>query len=508
MSGKILLLKNGNRLVVNPTNERIYDILTPVLTFEEQEFLRGWELREAINHDQPRVRFTSWECFGLDHKKRLVTAFGFWRKIYDALKANGYKVRMKDTDPHPDPSVYQPEYERLKMFGVKLKQDQPEFLDALFSNPCGRFSCPPGFGKSFMISVVGLLCPRARIDVVSKNVAVIRDRIYPELCQMLPDVGIVGGGKRRKGRRVMCYTIDSAHHADGTADIMFGDECHQFGADRAAYRSGRTWGRSRNFGLSASHDMRLDGKDLRVEGIFGPIIHEVPYQQSQEAGVVAPIRVLWTSCSMDWDPCEGEIDSTEKKRHGIWQNDYRNDLIATDARLYDKDTQVLIPCETIRHAVHLKARLPEFQMVYREDGMKPRDRKRYILDNLISRNEPSMTSDRRSQLTSAFEQGRLKKAIVTTVWNVGVDFRQLGVLLRADGGGSPINNTQIPGRLSRTFDGKEVGILHDYMDEFNRGFRTKARRREKDYDGHGWEQQFPDKARKGSVRDQLDLFDR
>jgi len=499
---KITLLKSGNRLVVDPTTPRVYDTLAPLLTFQEKELLVGWERKRALENDEPVIRFTDWECFGQDHRDRLACGFGFWKRIRDALVKRGYRVVMRDLQPPPDPSIFEPQWDRLRMFDIELREDQPEFLRKLLANRCGCFDCATGFGKSYMIGLVGLLLPKARIDIVSKAVAVIRDRIYPELATMLPDVGIVGGGKKLKDRRVMCYSIDSSHHSPHDADILFGDEAHQLASDDAAYRLGK-WTRSRNYGLSATLNKRLDNKDLRVEGIFGPILMKVSYQQAQAARSVVPIEVHWRPVVMDYDICEGEEDFTKRKRRAIWTNDFRNDLIAEDANLYDDDVQTLICVETIEHAVHLKKRLPKFTLVYMEDGLAAQKRHKFIRAGYLPPREPLMTLDRKIALTKAFEAGELKKAIVTTIWNVGVDFKHLQVLIRGDGGGSPVNDTQIPGRVSRIGPDKDVGIVHDYMDQFNTGFRRKARSREKSYAEHGWTQHFPTKARKGTVEKQL-----
>ena len=147
---------------------------------------------------------------------------------------------------------------------------------------------------------------------------------------------------------------------------------------------------------------------------------------------------------MDYDPAEDTVD-TEKMRLGLWTNDYRNDLIAKDAKRYDDKTQVLIVCETLEHAVHLKSRLTNFKLAYRENGMSATDRRHYVGNGLLSPSEPMMTVERRAQLTKAFTDGRLRKVICTTIWNVGVDFPKLGVLIRADGTSSAIGSTQIPG---------------------------------------------------------------
>jgi superfamily II DNA or RNA helicase len=341
-----------------------------------------------------------------------------------------------------------------------------------------------------MIGIIASLMPRARIDVVTQRVSVLRDRIYPELVQMVGDVGIYGGGKKTLNKRVMCYTVGSLHHATASdCDILIGDECQELAADKAAAELMR-WQNSRNYGLSASHDMRYDGKDLRMHGVFGPIIFSVDYEQAKKAGMVVPITIKWSSVVMDYDPC-GSHEDIEKKRNGFWTNEYRNRIIAEDARRYDDDTQVLITVETLQHAMHLKKLLPEYTLVYMDGGLSEQDRNNYARQGLCSHSEPLMDLERKLRLTRDYEKGKLKKVICTTVWNVGVSFNNLAVLIRADGGGSSINAIQIPGRVSRTATGKECAIVHDYLDQFNPGYKRRAVNRAKMYQQNRWEQEFP-----------------
>jgi len=483
----ITLLKSSNRIVVNPTTKKVNDLLIPKLSFREKRFLYGQEARLAGT----RIEITDWGCYSHDHNHRLATSWGFHHRIKKTLKRAGYRVRVQDLDPPKDPKIYQPRWERLvDSEDIELRHKQEECLIKVLGNSCGRIECPPGWGKSFVIGILAYLLPKARIDVATKRVPVLRDRIYPELCGMLPSVGIVGGGKNRPGRRVMCYTFDSLNHSEGDADFLFVDECHEAAADKAA-RSLAKYTRSRNYGFSASQDMRLDGKDLRVEAMFGPILLSVPYQEAQEHGMVVPIEVLLSDVVMDMDPCEGE-PTHEKKRAGIWQNAYRNSIIQKDANRYGDDVQTLITCETIEHAMVLRKRLPNFEVVYSVDGITPRDRRWYVKHGLMAGDEQVMTQEKFNKITKLFEKGKLKKAIATTVWNVGVDFKNLSVLIRGDAGGSPINDIQIPGRVSRTGgDGKSVGIIHDYKDQFNRGFRNKATGRRKMYEKQGWKVRDP-----------------
>lgn len=492
----VTLLKHGNRLLVEPTTPKMLDILAPELTFTEVSMVRGWEGKQRRREGKSVMDYIDHPLFVLDHKSRIACPYGFWKRIRRALSGAGYSVRFKDLAPHKDPKVFEPRWENIK--DIELREGQDEFLLQVLSNRCGRFDCPPGYGKSFLIGLVGCLLPKARIDVVTTRVSVLRDRIFPELCQLCGDVGIVGGGKRRIGRRIMCYTAASMHHATGDADILFGDECHELGADKASQNLMR-WDMSRNFGLSASHDKRIDGKDLRVEGIFGPVVHKVDYETAKQNGLVLPIHVNWSNVVMDYDPC-GNRHDVEKKRRGIWCNQVRNSIIAEDARRYSDDQQVLITCETLQHAVNLKSLLPEFTLVYREGSLSYADRARYARQGLIETDERLMDLKRRIWLTKSFERGDLKKVICTTVWNVGVSFNDLEVLIRADAGGSPVNDVQIPGRVSRISEGKERGIVHDYLDQFNSGFKRRAKNRSKTYKENNWEQSFP---REGLIEEYL-----
>jgi len=491
----ITLLKHGNRLLVEPTTSHILGILAPQLTFTEKKQHVGWEAKRRMKQEgKGPLELIEHPLFVLDHKSRVVCPYGFWKTVKSALTKSGYVVKFKDLAPWPPPEVLVPQWENIKDY--ELRPGQREFIAKVLAHRCGRFDCPPGFGKSHLIGLICALLPQAKIDVVTKSVSVLQTRIYPLLCQMVGNVGIVGGGQKRKGRRVMCYTAGSLQHAKdpGSTHILFGDECHELAADVAS-RKLMLWDMSRNYGLSASQDMRGDGKDKRIEGIFGPVIYRIDYAEAQKKGLVSPIKVHWSDVKMDYDVlADKPHDFVTRKRHGIWCNDVRNTIIARDANKYDDDTQVLITCETLQHAIQLKSHLPNFTLVYREGSLTPWKRARFAKEGLIEANEPLTNTKRRIWLTNQFEQGKLKKVIATTVWNVGVSFNSLEVLIRADGGGSRINDVQIPGRVSRLSEGKTHGIVHDYLDQFNSYFRNRASRREKSYSKNGWEQIKPEKS--------------
>jgi len=496
MSKTVTLLRSENRLVVDPTTPEIFTALSQELSFTAKKMLYGAEAFKAGTS----IEFTNYKCYVPDHRHRIATNIGFHDRIVSRLEKMGFSAVMEDLSPHPNPALLEPLWDRLydPERKIELRHGQEEFLARLSvlvrTRMPGCFDCAPGYGKSFLIGLVGLLYPKLKIHVVSKRVPVLCDRIYPELCQMLPNVGICGGGQKKMGCRVMCFTADSLTHSNGDADILIIDEVHESAADRYSERLAR-YTRSTNIGLSATHDMRLDNKNLRVEGMFGPVVFTVSYDEAAAHGMVVPIEVIWSDVITDSNPCDPTATSIQRKRMGIWRNQIRNQIIANDAESYGDDVQRLITCETIEHALFLKYLLPDYELVYAQNGIKRDDVEYFKRLGVWPEGHEIMTLERRQALTKRFERGVLKKAIATTVWNVGVSFNFLQVLLRADAGASPTMDTQIPGRTSRlnADGGKECGIVHDYLDQFDRGFESRAKGRQKSYAAQKWKQIFPNR---------------
>lgn len=493
---RVVLLRSDNNIVVDTPNRRVRDLLVPHLQYDEKIFYRGREAAVRRKNGQSVVETQTWDCYALDHRDRIATSYGFLQRIRGVLAERGCQTVVRwATQEEADAykarvaAVYTPDWTRIERLieeGFQYRLQQEEALRLVATKPNGRIDCPPGWGKGTLIMLACMLFPKAKIDVTTKNVAVLHQRIYPELCLNLPSVGIVGGGKKEKGHRVMCYTADSLHHGRPDADFVFVDEGHQAGADKFSDSMG-IYSKARVWMFSASWNMRTDNKDMRCEAMAGPIRLKVKYSEAEDAGNIVPIKVVWKAVNMDVNPCAGERPD-DKKKHGIWRNDYRNQLIAADARLYPRDIQTLIVVETLEHAMELKNFLPEFKVVYSSRRMKENDEAWFRTTYPETFKE--MSPARLQNLVRMFENNKLKKVIVTPCWNVGVNFKYLQVLIRGDGGGSEINDTQIPGRASRVNDkiNKPYAILHDYRDNFDSGFRRKAKGREAHYVNQGWEQ--------------------
>lgn len=504
MTGHVKLLRSGNRLVIDPSTPEIRKLIQPQLAYIEKKFYHGYEAKKRKDIGLPVCEEIFWQCYANDMKDRLVTSFGFFDRIKKTLKKAGFTLEPKwatqteaDRMAKKAETVYSPHWDRIDELvktGFEFRYQQRELLELMCRYWNGRVDCPPGWGKGTSIMLLAKLFPKAKIDVITKNIAVIDQRLYPELALNLPSVGVAHGGKHKLDRRVMCISADSYRYFRPDADFVLVDEGHQACADAYAERLG-AYEHARMWSFSASWELRLDGKNLRGESIFGPIRLVVTYQEAEDHGIVVPIRVVWGDVIMNINPAEG-LDKEEKKRAAYWANDYRNAVIAKDARRYDESVQTLITVETVEHGLYLQRELPEFKFVYSGQSLTPKDWRWFERQGLLPDGFSPMTEERKKDITRRFEKGIIKKAIATPVWNVGVNFKGLQVLIRADGGASPINDVQIPGRVSRPKEEieKYYGILHDYRDQFDKGCHQRAKGRERSYARNNWEQISADDA--------------
>lgn len=493
----VKISRDGSLATVSTLSPTICRLLEEELSYTRMVHVRGKEAAEIGGN----MRFDPIVCYRyVGGKKtgyplRFVFPSGFLQRVVRTLRAAGYAPVIRDLRPHPKPQVFTPHWDRLAK--VRWKWRQKWILETLLKRQYGQVRCVPGYGKSFLIYAICAMLPKARIAVATHSIDVV-EQIHGELCQRLPNVGLCTSRNKRTGSRVTCYSGKSLHHCDKPVDLLLVDEVHEWGTDdylakvaTQAFRFARRWAFSANIGD------RTDNADFELEGLFGPMVVRLDYPTCVKHRCVTPIEIHWHDVVMDYDPAEGLSLDVDRERAAIWQNEYRNELIASLASATAPHDQTLISVRTIEHAMFLKRLLPDFSLCYSHNGLDDIDRSWYVDLGCIGDDEPPMTVDRRRQLKKEFEAGTLKKVIANSVWKRGVDFRNLQELFRADAESTMISDTQIPGRTSRIGDaGKSVSRVHDFEDQFNGLFRSRAGRRRGHYAEIGWPQIRPVKVKK------------
>jgi superfamily II DNA or RNA helicase len=254
-------------------------------------------------------------------------------------------------------------------------------------------------------------------------------------------------------------------------------------------------GQAIRYGLTATVEGRSDHADARMEAVFGKTLFLLTYPEAVANGLVVPIEVRWRRNDPGFNPAADFTGDTTRKRYGIWTNKHRNADIAQVAREHrDADDQVLILVDKIEHLLNLARLLPDFALCY--GNIDPADEAWYAKNRLLPPDYKPLTVAARKQIREAFEVGKIRGAIATGVWRLGVSFDSLAVLAWAGSGSSPIDITQGPSRVSRIHaaSGKEYGIVYDWTDEFDEPFYKQAMARRRVYKKHGWTQVEPEGA--------------
>jgi len=382
----------------------------------------------------------------------------------------------------------EPDWSKLDS-SVVFRPRQREALERMIATDRGKIIVPTAFGKSFLICQYATIMPKARI-LISTYANSVLLQIYEDLVRVLPgQVGIRCSAKKHKpDARIVCVsqgTLQAYCGAEQNIDTYIHDEYHEAGTP-ARIELLRSIRDAKMFAFSAN-DTRPDGAEFLLNGIFGPTLLKMDYDEAVELDLVTPICVVWVPVQSDRDPAAYYTDSTARERHGIWRYRQRNLAIVKAARLFAPEDQVLIPVKTLDHALHLKQLLPEFTVAYAPQDVNSATMRRFMAMGL-TKGLPPMTADRLSMLRHRFSTGTLTKVIATTVWSRGMNFPGLSVVIRADGTNSCIADTQWPGRAARKHEGKAVSLLFDFTDEYNPGFRFKASERKKRYAKHKWTQ--------------------
>lgn len=483
MKKEVTILKSGNTIAI-PISEAPVDLLTKELSYLHSWMEHGVRGKKAQFHQEVRQACAVVEDSSGVFEPSWQARRGFLTRVANCLNTHGYKVSVADVTPPEHRKRFVPDWSLLDPpINWRYRQKEVAMLPSKFYN--GRINCPTGYGKSLIIAAMCQIYPKARIVVSTYSQDVLKS-IYRRIKPRVASCGIYcSSQKTSENYRVMCYSGKSLRRCIKPPDILLVDEWHEWGTED--YLNTLTqFPYTRMFGFSANTE-RPDGMEFELEGYMGPILVNIPYALAVEKGLVSPIEVEWVSTVHIRHPAP-KARGVYKEKQCIWKNYSRNQLIADQARRFGENDQVLITVKTVEHAAHLKSLLPEFTLVY-SDGVSTQAKVKSLRNSgLLPPDEPRMTSKRREYLRHMFEKDKLKKVIATSVWNRGVDFATLSVLIRGDASDTVIADTQIPGRVARINDCKEAGLIIDFDDVFDDGLKRKAANRRRRYKKHGWEQ--------------------
>lgn len=390
----------------------------------------------------------------------LTTMPGFAHKVFEHCRATGVAFSFEDRRspfPDPDPDALE-----------GLRDYQVDAVGAAVEAGGGIIKLPTGSGKTrIAASLIGIF-PRQELIARGTPTCVfscpdkdINRKNWEELSSLLPgrNVGIIMSGMHRPSDDVVCCTIDSLDNIDPeSVGVFVCDEMHTASSSSRSQKIMK-FSRARKWGVSATPSGRFDGGDLMAEGLFGPIVFELTYQDMVERGALVPIKVYWIDCP---DPRGGLthyaslVSRDGKVRAGSVLNGDFNQLVADIMECMPDSLQTLCMVQYIEHMAGIVRLLPgnaKTKFVHGETNQ----------DSLSA--FPCLRAIKpkeRKEVYKEVESGSIRSIIATYIYKQGVNFPGLSVVVNAAGGGSDIVAKQVPGRASRISDDKSEAFVIDF----------------------------------------------
>ncbi|XHR29618.1 MAG: DEAD/DEAH box helicase [Chthoniobacteraceae bacterium] len=343
---------------------------------------------------------------------------------------------------------------------MALRDYQEEAVLWLCQTRRGMIQCPAGGGKTRIATTA--------IDRVARSVERHRPARVTWLANTREQCAQALGALARLpaiGRlcrvRVECWQSGIDLSAE---DLVVVDECHHASAPKLATMLAAA-PRAR-WGLSATPLGPDPVKNQALLALFDSRVFEIARQRIVSGGYLSRARVIFHHDTDPgvWERVAAEVprllqarlrkyprlDADEQHRRITWQLCQRYGIVQNHARNRriialcgeHADASILILVGTVEHGEALARELPRAVVCHSGMGVK-----------------------RRRETIGAFRTGALPVMIATSLADEGLDIPRASILVLASAGRSAAKIEQRTGRVLRIFNGKEQGLIHDFVDQ-------------------------------------------
>lgn len=206
---------------------------------------------------------------------------------------------------------------------------------------------------------------------------------------------------------------------------------------------------------------------LALEGMIGPIIDEITYQEGKEKGRIANVKIKVLKI-----PFRQDIKNLRKYSDvydfGVVNNEEQHAIIIRKAKEHvEKGDSVLIIVSRIEHGRFLLSEA-------------------YQQDLLADFAEGETKTKERLQIKHDLNSKKLKCVIATGIWKEGINIPELNVIINAAGGKSEIATIQTVGRGLRKTSTKDEIIIYDCFNPSHHYLIEHFGERISTYSDMGW----------------------
>lgn len=393
--------------------------------------------------------------FYTEHKKHLSVPVGFVSSLFEFLNNKKLKFDVVEATI---------EFPAFFKFKGKLRDYQSTACEDVLKYDSGTLVAATGAGKTTM--GIRLIAARQQKTLIIVHTKELQQQWKDRLCSFLDvtphEIGHIGGGKFRIGRRVtvamvqtVCKKVDELRSVFGHIIV---DECHRVPSRtftdalsglKAKYK----------LGLTATA-FRRDNLDKLIFWFVGPVRHEVSKKYLADEGHILIPRVIMKKTDF-----ETELNPTSqysKMLSELTADEKRNNMICDDIAAHLKNTNdnILILSDRKSHCFELQ------RIVYEKTGIE---------FNCLTGDITNVNI--RNRITARIGNG--DRALFATGQLIGEGFDCEG--LNALFLGCPIafdgRLLQYIGRVMRPAKGKEQPVIYDYADIKVRPLRNSSGKR-------------------------------
>jgi superfamily II DNA or RNA helicase len=336
-------------------------------------------------------------------------------------------------------------------FRANLKPFQETAVSVMGKRDFGTLCAPTGSGKTVM--ALSLIARRAQPALIVVHTRDLADqwvaRIETFLGIPADEIGLIGGGKKKPGKRVTVALVQSLYRCawdvSPTIGFLVVDECHR--TPSRTFTDAVTEFDSRYMlGLSAT-PWRRDHLSRLIFWHLGDVHHEIEKRDLVQSGDVLPAEVIVRETN--FIPYFDPVNEYSRMLSELTMDDDRNRLIADDVAREVKEIGGVClvlsdrkkHCETIQALLQYKLHVPSDLMT----GDLSLARRRVVLEK-VNRGDTRVIVATGQLIGEGFDCPDLSTLFLAT------PIRFSGRLI------------QYLGRVLRPAAGKETARVFDYVD--------------------------------------------
>jgi len=448
----------SNRIVIQDIPSSFGRELTDRLTLLSPKWMDNQKMNRWNGKTPKFLKFYNWADQGLSIPR------GFIFQLAMMANDQGLSLVWEDNTRELPPVNFE--------FKGQLRDYQEEASTEVLKWRFGVLQAPTGSGKTCM--ALSIIAERQQPAIVVVHTRELLnqwvDRIHSFLGIPVGEIGIIGGGKMRIGKRITVGMVQSLYKCADEVSPHIGflvcDECHRT-PGRVFTEAVTAFDSRFMLGLSAT-PYRRDGLTKLIDWHLGDQVHTVDQSALTENGDILPFKVRWVQTNFT-------TNLNASKQYSKMLSELTEDL----------ERNRLVCQETARHANNgggipliLSDRKAHCQAI-----AEALDRDFRVNADLLT---GDLSKKARERVVSKLNAGQCKALVGTgQLIGEGFDLPALGAVLLA----TPIRFKgrllQVIGRALRPSPGQDHATVIDFVDSHVGVLKSSARARARVYSSRG-----------------------